>query len=137
MTISGLGFAATASADEDARPCEQVIPDLTIVNRDERRRLVSVAVETDREPGPQERRAMRIDAGGRWTIDSLSSTLAGRRVRTAVAGEEVVRGLDALRPDRYQRGYRLLIDGGELRAERHHVDLSPQASQRLQAGCSE
>lgn len=141
VAVGGLGVAATATAnasDDAVGPCEQAIPDLTVVNRDGRPRTVTVAAEPDRESRPRDRRRLRIEPGDRRAIDDLAETLGGRRVRVAVdGGETVVRELDALRPDSFRHGFRVLLESGEVRAETRHVDLPPRENRRLRARCSE
>lgn len=135
-TIGGLGIASTASAHEGSEPCEQVVPDLAIVNRDDRPRTVSVSTDDGRETRTRSHRRIRIDPGATRTIDRLSAPVDGGRVRVAADEDEpAVRGLSELLPDTFRHGIRITIDSGETHAETQHADLPPMEYDRLLARC--
>ncbi|QLG50009.1 hypothetical protein [Natrinema halophilum] len=137
-TIGGVGIASNASAHGGSDPCEQVVPDLAIVNRDDQPRSVEVATENDDAAPMHGHRTMRIEPGDTRTIDAISSAVEEDRVHAMVDEDEtVVQELAALRPERFRHGIQITIHSGETRVETQHADLPPVEQARMLARCEE
>lgn len=127
------GHASAGGADED---CEQVLPDVSVVNADDRPRTVDLAV--DRGPGTTALRQSRerLEPGARREIESVGSAVQGRRLTATVDGYgEIAQELSSLGPERFRQGVSVRIGPEETTVETLHVDLPPELYARYRRRC--
>lgn len=133
VALGGIALSETAGAVDVGGNCEQAMPDVTIINDDDRERSVSLGAAA----GLSLQRTVTAGPGESTTIESLAVPTGSQRIKATVDdGTDVVRSLSELEPERFRHGFEIRVTSDDITVRKLHVDLPPQEYTTMRRRCT-
>lgn len=131
------GLTSVVSADGRERECEQLMPDLAVVNLTDSPTTASVGLSSPEESGVRTQQQPELGPGETRTIDSLGDAIGPASVQVSADGASAaISNLSEIENERFRKGYEVLLTDDGPKVERQHLDLHPEKYREMLRGCA-